>query len=110
MMVRFMDNTTSRLQLAISCEKHVFRIRQEFSARVQNSTGVVSHDVTVGEYSLQAGLFVLSEEFADGAVGLIDGDIGIRAYAGIGVGNGDAPKRFAANDPRLLSLFPVWLK
>src|SRR3989440_6481691 len=46
------------------------------------------------------------QKFADGAPGLIDGDIRVRAGAGIGICDGNLAERFPADDPGLLLLFP----
>src|SRR6516162_8818944 len=47
------------------------------------------------------------EQFADGAVGLVDGYVGVGRGAGVGIGNGDSTAAFTAEDMGSLPLGPV---
>src|SRR5260221_14521877 len=50
------------------------------------------------------------KQFADRAVRLIDGDVGVRGCARIRVGNGDAAERLTTKNVRLLSVGPFWIE
>src|SRR5258707_6803436 len=50
------------------------------------------------------------KQFADRSVRLIDGDVGVRGCARIGVGNGDAAEWLATKNVWLLSVGPFWIE